>query len=217
MDINHRQLKREMIAHAKKCGEVRPFINTLSKVWGKGAETLAWRITHKHCKTASRLPKPVYEFLHPESVKPSLRIIPVDYTWSGAPVARNGAPPGIVWHHAAGYGTPTQIHAYHKSIGDRGIGYHFYVTRNGNIYRGRPEDTMGAHCLNHNDWIGVCAEGNYEARNDMPKAQLEALKSLHYYLDHKYHAIDKKHRDMSGNSTACPGRYYPFSQIVSVK
>ena len=30
------------------------------------------------------------------------------------------------------------------------IGYHFYITRNGEIHRGRPLEKIGAHCQNHN-------------------------------------------------------------------
>lgn len=40
------------------------------------------------------------------------------------------------------------IHNYHKnSNGWSGIGYHFYVRKDGKIYRGRPENTVGAHAV----------------------------------------------------------------------
>ena len=54
------------------------------------------------------------------------------------------------------------IHNYHKNTnGWSGIGYHFYVRKNGNIYRGRPENTVGAHCQGENyNSIGICFEGN---------------------------------------------------------
>ena len=42
----------------------------------------------------------------------------------------------------------------------RDIGYHFYITRNGEIHRGRPIEKMGAHCKNHNRHsVGICYEG----------------------------------------------------------
>ena len=44
------------------------------------------------------------------------------------------------------------------------IGYHFYVTRDGEIHRGRPTEKIGAHCLNHNRHsIGICYEGGLDA------------------------------------------------------
>lgn len=40
------------------------------------------------------------------------------------------------------------IHNYHKNTnGWSGIGYHFYVRKDGKIYRGRPENTVGAHAV----------------------------------------------------------------------
>jgi len=53
-------------------------------------------------------------------------------------------------------------HIRHR--GFRDIGYHFYLTRNGEIHRGRPLEKIGAHCLNHNRHsIGICYEGGLDA------------------------------------------------------
>ena len=41
-----------------------------------------------------------------------------------------------------------QDHILHR--GFRDIGYHFYITRNGEIHRGRALEKVGAHCRNHN-------------------------------------------------------------------
>ena len=38
----------------------------------------------------------------------------------------------------------------HKARGFRTIGYHFYITRDGEIHRGRPLEKVGAHCRDHN-------------------------------------------------------------------
>jgi N-acetylmuramoyl-L-alanine amidase len=143
-----------------------------------------------------------------------VNIISVTYRWAHALVHRTGAPERIVWHHSAGTGTPQQIHAAHVAIGDSGIAYHYYVRKDGRIYRGRPEWAMGAHCLGHNDWLGVCAEGNYDVAREMPRAQLKALQWLHDDVHRRRPGIaDIRHKDAPGNSTACPGRYYPFAQV----
>ena len=52
-------------------------------------------------------------------------------------------------------------HIRHRGFSD--IGYHFYVTRDGEIHRGRPTEKIGAHCLNHNRHsIGICYEGGLD-------------------------------------------------------
>mgnify|MGYP000313229963 FL=1 len=51
----------------------------------------------------------------------------------------------------------------------RDIGYHFYITRDGEIHRGRALEKVGAHCRNHNTHsIGICYEGGLDA-NGKPK------------------------------------------------
>lgn len=53
-------------------------------------------------------------------------------------------------------------HIHHR--GFRDIGYHFYITRDGEIHRGRPLEKIGAHCRNHNSHsIGICYEGGLSA------------------------------------------------------
>lgn len=55
-----------------------------------------------------------------------------------------------------------QDHIRHRGFND--IGYHFYVTRDGEIHRGRPYECIGAHCRNHNRHsLGICYEGGLTA------------------------------------------------------
>ena len=55
-----------------------------------------------------------------------------------------------------------QDHIQHR--GFRDIGYHFYITRDGEIHPGRPLEKVGAHCRNHNAHsIGICYEGGLDA------------------------------------------------------
>ena len=65
----------------------------------------------------------------------------------------------------------------------RDIGYHYYITRDGHIHAGRPEEQTGAHCKNHNSHsIGICYEGGLDRQgrpaDTRTKAQKEALLSL---------------------------------------
>jgi hypothetical protein len=61
----------------------------------------------------------------------------------------------------------------------------------------------------------VCAEGNYEERDDMPRAQLEALRALAAILSSRYPEAEHiRHRDVKGSATVCPGRHFPFTSIT---
>lgn len=123
----------------------------------------------------------------------------------------------IILHHAAATNcTVEDVDRWHKNNGWTCIGYHFFVNKKGQVYRGRKENTVGAHAGNNNtDSIGICAEGNFE-NETMGAAQKEALKELVAYLKNKY-GISKvqKHKDV--NATACPGKNYPFDEIANAK
>lgn len=120
----------------------------------------------------------------------------------------------IILHHAAMNGTVEDIHRVHKNNGWAGIGYHFYVRKDGSIYRGRPEWSIGAHASGSNyNSIGICAEGNFE-NEQMSDVQKNSIKELVSYLKNKYNiSIVQRHKDVS--STACPGKNYPFNDICT--
>ena len=120
----------------------------------------------------------------------------------------------IVLHHAAMNGSVEDIHRVHKNKGWAGIGYHFYVRKDGSIYRGRPEYAIGAHASGSNyNSLGICAEGNFE-NESMSDAQKNSIIELVNYLKSKYGiSVVQRHRDVG--STACPGKNYPYSAIVN--
>ncbi len=120
----------------------------------------------------------------------------------------------IFLHHAAGDGSVLAIHNAHLALGWSGIGYHFYVRKDGSIWRGRPLDSAGAHADGYNyNSIAVCAEGNFE-REQMSEIQKRSVTLTAAYVWEKFPGLlDKKHKDV--NYTACPGRYFPYEEIVS--
>ncbi len=140
-----------------------------------------------------------------------MRIIDTAFNWSGS-LSKRSNTKYIILHHRAGLGNVQSIHAGHLSNGWSGIGYHFYVRKDGGVYRGRPIGTVGAHCTGYNDKsIGVCFEGNLE-NAVMPKAQLKAGKELISHLKGLYPDAEVvRHRDFQ--STACPGKNFPFEEI----
>lgn len=119
----------------------------------------------------------------------------------------------IVLHHAeANKCTVEDIHRWHLQRGWSGIGYHYLVRKDGSIYRGRPQEAVGAHCPGYNSCsVGVCAEGNYEQEN-MPTEQQSAILWLVRQLKQIYpHAKIVGHRDLY--ATKCPGKNFPLSFI----
>lgn len=115
----------------------------------------------------------------------------------------------IFLHHRAGYGNVESIDTIHKNKGWTCIGYHFYVRLDGSTYRGRQEDTIGAHAYGHNNTsIGICAEGNFE-NYPMNNEQKRAIVELIKYIKGKYPITAiKRHKDVC--ATACP------RQIISI-
>ena len=101
----------------------------------------------------------------------------------------------IILHHTgvSALQSVEVIHNYHKNTNKwAGIGYHFYVRKDGSIYRGRPEEMIGAHAYGANsDSIGICAEGNFN-NETMSEEQKNAMKELVVYLKEKYNEVQAK-------------------------
>lgn len=144
-----------------------------------------------------------------------MNIIEVAYKWNGGFAQRNRTD-YITLHHAEAVKcTPADIHSWHLSNGWTGIGYHFFVRKDGTIYRGRPLNVVGAHVSGMNNCsIGICAEGDYHSKNKtMPQAQFNAIVELCKYLKTNYYPNAKivGHREIG--SSNCPGQYYPLNNI----
>ncbi|BDR76961.1 peptidoglycan recognition protein family protein [Clostridium tetani] len=122
-------------------------------------------------------------------------------------------PRKIILHHAAATScTIEDVHTWHLHNGWSGCGYHYFIRKKGSIYKGRPENSLGAHCINYNSIsIGICVEGNYMIEH-MPLAQKNSLIELIKYLCGKY-GIKEIYSHGELNSTDCPGTNYPIDEI----
>lgn len=142
-----------------------------------------------------------------------MNIIQVDHKFTN--LSYNNRPVEIILHHAEAVSCTVQdINRWHKNNGWSGIGYHYFVRKDGTIYKGRPDNAQGAHCPGHNNKsIGICAEGSY-VKEHMPVAQKNAIAELIKYLKAKNPAIKsvKKHKDYT--ATNCPGPNFPFDEII---
>lgn len=151
-----------------------------------------------------------------ESMIPStdkLIINEVYYNWAKPLEKRTVKVNYIVLHHTAvNQCTPQALHQAHLNNGWAGIGYHYFVSKDGKVYRGRPWDAVGAHCTGYNvNSVGVVAEGNFETET-MPPAQKQALVLLCRELRNLYpDALVVGHGDLV--PTACPGQNFPLHEI----
>lgn len=146
-----------------------------------------------------------------------MTIIETNWKWNGTP-AKRSVTTHIVLHHAAAKTcTAADVDSWHKANGWSGIGYHYFVRKNGRIYRGRPENTVGAHVIGHNSYsIGICAEGDYSTETVMTEAQKSAIQELIRDIKTRYPNIKVVgHKDLGGS--ACPGTYYPLDYFKNYK
>lgn len=146
-----------------------------------------------------------------------MHIIEKTYNWA-KPLSKRGTTDLLILHHAAAAScTAEDVHRWHLGNGWAGIGYHYLVRKDGTIYRGRPEDTVGAHAYGANSHsIGVCFEGNYEVEQNMPAAQLTAGQALVADIKRRWGITNViGHKDVAGSTTDCPGKYFPFAAIIS--
>ena len=101
------------------------------------------------------------------------------------------------------------VDKWHKARGWKGIGYHYLITLDGTIEKGRGENEIGAHTTGQNkNSIGICYVGGLAKDGKTPKdtrteAQKKALLELIIALLIKYpQAKIYGHRDFANK--ACP-------------
>ncbi|MDR3148795.1 MAG: peptidoglycan recognition protein family protein [Oscillospiraceae bacterium] len=140
-----------------------------------------------------------------------MNITETNFNWSGTLTNRSKTNRIILHHAAASSATVEQIHQIHLQKGWSGIGYHFFIRKDGGVYRGRPLDKVGSHASNaNNDSIGICFEGNFELEQ-ITNAQLSSGRELIAYLFQTCGIlVVLKHRDVG--VTACPGKNFPDAE-----
>ena len=99
---------------------------------------------------------------------------------------------------------------WHKAQGWNGIGYHWYIDRDGRIFPGRSESVQGAHVLDYNDCsIGICYEGGIDPQGQPADTRTAAQKAALLFvlreLKKSYpQAIICGHRDFPNVHKSCP-------------
>ena len=126
-------------------------------------------------------------------------------------------PNKIILHNAdASSCTVQDIHRWHLNNGWSGIGYHYFIRKDGSIYKGRPDNAIGSHCKGNNTGsLGICFEGKYMSET-MPQAQYNAGIELIKYLFDKYKIMPiYGHKELF--NTDCPGINFPLSDFKQLK
>jgi len=81
-----------------------------------------------------------------------------------------------VIHHTASpcWTTVQDIDNWHKERGWDEIGYHYVITCDGTVHKGRSLDKQGAHAKGRNDRVGIALVGY----DEFTSVQIQALKLL---------------------------------------
>jgi N-acetylmuramoyl-L-alanine amidase len=107
------------------------------------------------------------------------------------------------------YVTVADVDRYHKSRGWTGIGYHYLISLNGEIWQGRDESQIGAHTMGQNtNSIGICYVGGVDKsmnpKDTRTPAQIDALKKLIADLKKKYpQATVHGHNEFAAKACPC--------------
>lgn len=117
---------------------------------------------------------------------------------------QNNFPEWFIIHHTGGgennpfmttsHHTAKSVENYHLAKGWDGIGYHYFIELDGQVYKGRPEHVNGAHCkeqkMNFKS-IGICLAGNFDVE-DPSEAQINSLRELLKELKVKYNIPNER-------------------------
>lgn len=96
----------------------------------------------------------------------------------------------MVHHALKKFCTIQDVHSWHLANGWAGCGYNFFVSKAGQIFKGRPVDLQGAHCKEENKNLtamSICVEGCYE--DFTPQLSLLQASDQPRYLTVKYREV----------------------------
>ena len=117
---------------------------------------------------------------------------------------KDDSPEQIKKLHTGNIKTPAIWGKYHiNCFGWSDIGYHYIITKDGQIQTGRPIERPGSHAKGYNSTsIGVCLTGEKE----FTELQFQSLRKLskELILKHKLSIIDIVPHNKLNKGKACP-------------
>lgn len=105
--------------------------------------------------------------------------------------------------------TVADITRWHKERGFVTIGYHYIIGLNGEVWKGRPEDQVGAHAQGHNsNSIGVCYVGGLDSagkpKDTRTELQKQSLLTLINGIKARYpRATVHSHKEFANKACPC--------------
>jgi peptidoglycan hydrolase-like protein with peptidoglycan-binding domain len=145
-----------------------------------------------------------------------MQIIETKLNWAGALAKRSNIDMIVLHHAASSHCSIYNIHNWHLSNQWSGFGYHYFINKRGEIFKGRPDDTIGSHAKGYNATsLGLCFEGDFD--KEIPtQEQIDAGLELVKYLKKKYNIKKVKgHKNLM--ATSCPGSLFPIEKFVDEK
>lgn len=147
-----------------------------------------------------------------------MQILDAKLLFKGSFQVRSKTEKIVIHHSASDINTSiNDVHQWHQSRGWIGIGYHYLIYPNGDVYRGRPEWAIGAHAYQdaaheaNSNGIGICLIGNFDYQRPSD-AQMGTLITLIWYIRERYPNLPViGHKDVM--ATACPGQKFPWSDL----
>lgn len=126
---------------------------------------------------------------------------------------------GIAIHHSEHETADIyEIHKWHLGNGWLGVGYNYFIDKQGRIFEGRGLN-VGSHTGDNNSHlIGICFQGDYHnVKRVMPDVQYNAG----VWLAKRIASILGRSVALEGHNywraTMCPGQYFPLSELRELK
>lgn len=132
--------------------------------------------------------------------------------WNGS-LKYNNNPQKIIIHNADHPNCSVyDVDRWHKNNGWSGIGYQYFIRKDGTIWTGRPETAVGAHTIDNNSTsIGICLEGAF-MKEKPTRLQLNSLSELIADIRNRRGKLPiYGHKDL--NNTNCPGANFPLNDF----
>ena len=111
--------------------------------------------------------------------------------------------------------TINDVHKWHQNKKWAGIGYHYFIDKKGEIFIGRPRNTVGAHTYGYNSQsVGVCFEGDF-SKEQISQKQFEGAVMLVALLDLAYGSAKVVRQCELVKEKNGPGENFPFDSFCS--
>ncbi len=122
----------------------------------------------------------------------------------------------IVHHTSRTQMNAEECHEFHQKVrGWSGIGYNFFIEKDGTIVEGRGFH-VGAHAYGHNrNSIGICLTGDFDI--ELPtSSQFSSFLQLCHHIMRLYNLEPHQvigHRELAGVKKSCPGLLFNVNQM----